>query len=97
MKHSLSLSRKVTIAALVNGHSAAGNKGISICSEKVKLYSATPTIDYNKTSEVVSVIVSHRPMCRPLCFRFPYLLSQNTGCNGKALSFVSNFPWHSDH
>jgi len=58
MKHSLSLFRKVTI---INGHSAADNKGVPICGEKVKLYSATPTIDYNKTSEVVSVIVSHRP------------------------------------
>jgi len=45
----------------INGHSTADNKGVPICGEKVKLYSATPTIDYNKTSEVVSVIVSHRP------------------------------------
>lgn len=93
MKHSLSLPRKVTIAAPINGHSTADNKGVPMCGEKVKLYSATPKIDYNKTSEVVSVIVAHR-LPR---FRFPYLLSQNTGCNGKASSFVSNFPWHSDH
>ena len=78
---SLPLFRKVTIASLINVHSTADNKGVPMCGENVKLYSAAPTIDCNKTSEVVSVIVAHGPIWRPLCFRFPYLLSQNAGCN----------------
>jgi hypothetical protein len=97
-KHSLSVCTKVTLIALTNGHSATDNKDITCVVRRVRLYSVPPTIDYNKTSELVSVIVTY--IWRTHNLRFPYPLSQNAGfiyrCNRKASSFVFNFPRYSD-
>jgi hypothetical protein len=55
-KHSLSVCTKVTLIALTNGHSATDNKDVTCVVRRVRLYSVPPTIDYNKTPELVSVI-----------------------------------------